>query len=261
MSACKVDSFRNNLPALKGWRAMELRANGRRAKGSGVREVYETLRNEILTLDLRPGAHLDETALAERFKLSRSPIREALIRLSGDGLVRTLSNRSTLVAPFDISTFPKYIEALDLLQRVNTRLAARLRSDDDIARIRERQAAFVEAVGRGISLELSETNRDFHLAIATAGKNPYLTEQYARLLDEGRRMMHLHFDYLKSAIDEDILSDEHDEMIQAVVEQDAERAERLAHDHTRQFRNRFFDYLAQNLAGDMSVDPLDEQKP
>lgn len=231
------------------------RANGRRAKGSGVREVYDTLRSEILTLELRPGAPLDETTLAERFKLSRSPIREALIRLAGEGLVRTLANRSTLVAPFDISTFPKYIEALDLLQRVNTRLAAQLRTSADIERIRENQAAFVEAVERGVNLELSETNRNFHVSIAMAGKNPYLTEQYARLLDEGRRMMHLHFDYLKSSVEEDILSDEHDQMIQAVVEQDVERAERLAHAHTRQLRNRFFDYLAQNLAGDMSVVP------
>ena len=66
---------------------MERELNSRRAKGSSVREVCETLRNDILTLELEPGAPLDETSLAARFNLSRSPIREALIRLAGEGLV------------------------------------------------------------------------------------------------------------------------------------------------------------------------------
>lgn len=55
-------------------------------------------------------------------------MREALIRLAGDDLVVTLSNRSTVVAPIDLQSFPKYVEALDVAQRMNTRLAAELLS-------------------------------------------------------------------------------------------------------------------------------------
>ncbi len=58
-------------------------AEPRRAKGSGVRLAYDTLRDEILALTLPPGALLDEMTLAERFGMSRSPVREALIRLAG----------------------------------------------------------------------------------------------------------------------------------------------------------------------------------
>jgi DNA-binding GntR family transcriptional regulator len=92
-----------------------------RVRGSSRKNVYETLRNEILTLALPPGQLLDETTLAERFGMSRSPIREALIRLAGDELVVTLPNRSTIVAPIEVATFPKYVEALDIAQRMNTR--------------------------------------------------------------------------------------------------------------------------------------------
>lgn len=99
-------------------------AEPRRTKGTGVRFAYETLRDEILSLALEPGALLDETSLAERFGMSRSPVREALIRLAGDDLVVTLANRSTIVAPIDIRSFPRYVEALDIAQRMNTRLAA-----------------------------------------------------------------------------------------------------------------------------------------
>ena len=52
----------------------------RRAKGTGVKFAYDSLRHDILTLDLPPGAVLDETSIAERFGMSRSPVREALIR-------------------------------------------------------------------------------------------------------------------------------------------------------------------------------------
>src|ERR671918_803387 len=95
----------------------------RRSKGAGWKSVYATLRTEIINLVLPPGQLLDETMLAERFDLSRSPVREALIRLAGDDLVVTLPNRSTIVAPIDVIAFPKYVEALDIAQRINTRLA------------------------------------------------------------------------------------------------------------------------------------------
>src|SRR5215813_11138237 len=104
----------------------------RRTKGAGWRSVYDTLRTEILSLTLAPGQLLDETSLAERFALSRSPVREALIRLAAEELVVTLPNRSTIVAPIELANFPKYVDALDIAQRVNTRLAAELRTDADL---------------------------------------------------------------------------------------------------------------------------------
>src|SRR5262245_46033781 len=76
----------------------------KRAKGTGWKSVYDTLRTEILSLELPPGQLLDETTLAERFDLSRSPVREALIRLSSEELVVTLPNRSTIVAPIEIAS-------------------------------------------------------------------------------------------------------------------------------------------------------------
>ena len=95
---------------------MESDEGDKRAKGPTWRHVYDTLRTEILALTLAPGQPLDETGLAERFGLSRSPVREALIRLSLEELVVTLPNRSTIVAPIEIATFPAYVDALDIAQ-------------------------------------------------------------------------------------------------------------------------------------------------
>lgn len=230
-----------------------MEADTRRAKGSSAKNVYDTLRNEILELKLAPGQLLDEMSLAERFDLSRSPIREALIRLGADGLVVTLPNRSTLVSPLEISNFPKYVEALSIAQRINTRLAAQLRTDEDIKRIRACQAGFEAAVNNGDHLLMSETNKDFHMAVAYAGQNPYLASFYERLLDEGRRMLHMHFQYLENSNDAYLLTDEHQHMIQAIVDRDIEQADKLAREHTRQFRDNFFEFMRQNLAKDMPL--------
>ncbi len=56
-------------------------------RGSGVSTVYETLRNEIIELKLPPGSPIDEQQLSDRFALSRTPIREALVRLAAEGLI------------------------------------------------------------------------------------------------------------------------------------------------------------------------------
>lgn len=225
-------------------------AEPKRAKGMGVRFAYETLRDEILCLALPPGMLLDETSLADRFGMSRSPVREALIRLAGDELVVTLANRSTVVAPIDIQSFPKYVEALDIAQRMNTRLAAELRSEADLLTIAKRQKAFVAAVKSGNHLAMSEANRAFHMAIAEAGRNPYLSSFYDRLLNQGRRMLHLHFDFIEKEQGGFLLTDEHDEMLEAIRNRDIERADRLAHSHTRQFQSNFIDFMKHNYLRD-----------
>ena len=173
-------------------------------------------------------------------------MREALIRLSGEDLVVTLSNRSTIVAPIDIQSFPKYVEALDIAQRMNTRLAAELRSEADLKAIAARQRDFVSAVKSGRHLAMSEANKNFHMAIAQAGRNPYLSAFYERLLNQGRRMLHLHFAYLEQGDGEVLLTDEHDEMLAAIRDRDVARADALAHAHTRQFRDNFISYMTQN---------------
>ena len=230
-------------------------SDARRAKGTGARHAYEALRDEILSMRLTPGQPLDETSLASRFGMSRSPVREALIRLAGEGLVVILPNRSTIVAPLDVMSFPKYVEALDIAQRMNTRLAAELRTEEDLKVIARRQKDFEAAVKSGRHLAMSETNKQFHMAIAAAGRNPYLANFYERLLNQGRRMLHLHFEFLERTHEGYLLTDEHVDMLEAIRARDVEKADRLAHGHTRQFRDNFIAFLKENYSRDMPLAP------
>jgi len=192
------------------------------AKGRGSKFVYDTHNREILSLALQPGTPLDETGLSERFAMSRSPVREALVRLSAcppvrlsacppvrlsaEGLVFMLSNRSTLVAPINFTEFPRYIEVLDFLQRINTRLAAQNQSDHEIERMEKQAKVFDQACIANDYLSMSASNRDFHMTSAAAGKNVYMVRAYGQLLDEGRRILHMHFDYIQDSATDTLLA-------------------------------------------------------
>lgn len=231
-------------------------------KETGSARVYSQLRADILRVALKPGTPLDENSLSERFGLSRSPIREALVRLSSEGLVQILANRSIVVAPIDFETVPQFLDALDLLQRVVTRSAARFRTDADLAEIRKAAAVYeiaaAESLATGDSQPMTETNYAFHMAIARAGKNSYYTNFYSRILDEGRRILHFHlaFMLLDPEISVDRLAMGHTEMVRAIEANDLDAAERAAHDHALQFKGRFMLYLMQSVTPDVRVDGM-----
>ncbi|WP_233857542.1 GntR family transcriptional regulator [Paraburkholderia sp. HD33-4] len=228
----------------------ETETNGRR---HGGRYIYEELRKQILTLQLKPGAPLDEVSLAAQFGLSRSPVRDALARLITEGLVTILPNRTTLVTPFEIEEFPKYVSALDLIQRAVTRLAALYRTDADLKRIQKADDVYMEAVDSGDFNAMSETNKALHMAIAQAANNPYFVGYYERLLGEGQRLLHLHFDYTTTSPSATKLGRDHAEIIDAIARKDADAAEKLAHEHTMLFQKRFLDYMRQNMTESMAL--------
>ncbi len=217
----------------------------RRTKGTSSKSVYDSIRDRILSLELGPGELLDETTLAERYNVSRSPIREALIRLAGDELVFTLPNRSTIVAPLAMESFPKYVEALDVACRMNCRLAAELRTDQDIEVLESRRRNFTDAVVAKDHLAMTGANASFHMAIAQAGRNPYMTSFYGRLLDLGRRILHMHFRYLERRDEGVLLTREHDSIVSAIRDKNVVKVVELAHEHTGHFRDNVMSLMQE----------------
>ncbi|SIQ43461.1 transcriptional regulator, GntR family [Rhizobium sp. RU35A] len=204
-----------------------------RRRGSGAKLVYDALRDEILDLVLAPGSAIDEVELAERFGMSRTPIREALVRLAGEGLIETLPNRSTLVAPIDFLNIHAYFDALTLMYRVTGRLAAEHHKPGDIVRITALQADFARAVEAQDALAMIATNAAFHLAIAEAGRNPYFTALFKRLLDEGRRILRLYYQSYDDRLPHRFVG-EHEEMIAAIAARDLGLSEQLGRVHADQ---------------------------
>lgn len=217
-----------------------------RVRGSGTQSVYTVLRREILAMTLTPGSPLDEVRLSDRFGMSRTPIREALLRLSGEGFVTTLPNRNTIVAPIDFAALPTYFDALTLMYRVTTRGAALHATSAAMGDIRRRQEEFAAAVVARDAFAMIEANREFHVAIAELAGNPYYTALFTRLLDEGRRILRLYYRTFDDRLPRQYV-DEHEEMIAAIEARDPERADQLAIRHAAQIVKQIQDYVARDL--------------
>lgn len=213
-------------------------------RGFGAIAIHRELREEILYLILKPGQLIEEVKIAQRFDVSRSPVREALVRLEVEGLVHTLPNKGTVVAGLNIEEFPQYIDALDLVQRAVTRLAAELRTDADLQNIKVKQEIFRDSVKQSDVIKMIQSNFDFHLAIAEAGRNSFLYDTYQRYLDAGRRMMRLYWlsyhDHLPPE-----LTETHEEIIHAIEKRDVDLAEKLAREHAEELHRQFIHQMSQ----------------
>ena len=223
-----------------------------RVRGLGAQTVYEKLRQGIIDLTLAPGSPLDEVSLSEQFQMSRTPIREALVRLSGDGLVTALPNRNTIVTPIDFVRLPVYFEALSLMYRVTTRSAAQHRRPEHMEPIRRYQQAFATAVERRDAISMIASNRDFHVAIAEAGGNFYFTSLFTRLLDEGRRILRLYYSTFDDRLPRQYV-DEHEAIVAAIEAGDVELGDRLGTEHAAQIVRQIQSFIARDTASNIEL--------
>lgn len=86
--------------------------------------------------------------------------------------------------------------------------------------------------------------------------NTRLAAFYERLLNQGRRMLHLHFRFLEDGNEGHLPTDEHDEMLAAIRDRDIDRADLLTHRHIRQFRDNFTDFMKRNYLTDFQLSPV-----
>jgi len=232
--------------------ASPIRKSTERKRGSGVQFIYGVLRDEILNLTLAPGSPIDEVQLSERLQMSRTPIREALVRLAAEGLVTTLPNRSTVVASIDFLNLHTFFDAITLMYRVTTRLAAENRTPADLEVIRARQADFAQAVAAQDALAMIGTNREFHAAIAAAGRNPYYEGLFLRLLDEGRRLLRLYYSSFDDRLPQRYVT-EHEEIISAIEAGDIAACDALGQAHADQITHQIRSMIAADRRHDIAL--------
>ena len=230
----------------------------KRSKGAGAEHAYQALRERILSLTLAPGADLEEGVLVETLGMSRTPVREAIIRLASEGLVTLTPNRGARVTSISLDEVRAFFEALDLCQRAITRLAASRRRKADRDRIDATEAAFETAAKKGDVDAMARTNFDFHMAVADAAGNPWLARFFGDLLNQGMRLSRLALVYdppsgrNRSQHGQDIV-EEHRRMIAAIAGGDVDAAEKLAGQHTDLFKRRVTGFVEENLVSNVAV--------
>ena len=191
--------------------------------------AYERIRGYVLGGEVMPGARLGQVELAERFGISRTPVREALRRLAGEGLVDLHSNRGFRVADLGLDAVLRRLEVRAILEPGIAALAAERRTGRDLELMKVAIADEAEARD---GIEAHDASRRFHIALARASGNEELVRviESLWLVEVGRRLL-----FRRSAEPDWQRTDasEHREVLAAVHEGRATDAERLMDRHVR----------------------------
>ncbi len=237
-----------------------------RPKGTGSQRIYDVIRSRILSLKMPPGSAIDENALVSEFGLSRTPVREALIRLETDGYVMLQPNRGASVSPLDIEEIPELLEAMELCLRATSRWAALRRTDEDIAAMKHQQDRLEEATRREDFGSMSEANAAFHLAVAASARNRHLRRLYESLLPQYHRLSMSLFasakasgPFYKKYFGQ--VSTEHRQLIRAIEAGDAAKADELAQAHAKLIGRRLEVYVWSSLSNPMPIFDVEPRLP
>jgi len=146
-----------------------------------------------VTLRIAPGEVLSEYALAEQLGLGRTPIREALQRLAGEGLVAILPRKGILVTETDAGAQLLVLEVRRELERLLCRAAAARATVQERARLREIAAGMDRASRRNDDMAFMRLDRDLNQLIVEAAHNEYAARTMRSLQGLSRRFWYLHY--------------------------------------------------------------------
>ncbi|NQV99330.1 MAG: GntR family transcriptional regulator [Rhodospirillales bacterium] len=199
------------------------------------------LERDIIAGLLKPGARLDEVSLAERFQVSRTPIREALLQLSSMGLVQLRPRRGAVVAEIGLKELLDMFEVMAELEGMCGRLAARRATKPELDHLQDVHAASEDAVTAGDYDAYYRCNVAFHETIYQASRNLFLAEQTMKLRNRlaPYRRSQLHQNGRLSGS-----FNEHKAILAALIAQDGAAAERLMQGHLTAQGGSMNDFIA-----------------
>jgi DNA-binding GntR family transcriptional regulator len=144
-------------------------------------QIAQRLRTMIATDELKPGERLRERTLAERLDVSRTPLREALKELAGDGLVVVLPKRGAVVADLSPAAIGEKLDVLGVIEAFGGEEACKRATDQEIAEIRALHHEMHAAYERRDRMNYFRLNQAIHASIIAASKNLTLIQVHERL--------------------------------------------------------------------------------
>jgi len=199
--------------------------------------VYEKLRDDIFAFRLLPGDRFAENDVAERLQVSRTPVREALMRLQSEGLVRGYFRNGWEVVPID---FSRFAALYDLREMIELHAVRRLCTYAPVGASETARTAWLAEAGAiwrvppaqqlSDGLAVAALDERFHLMLVAAAGNPETDAVYRQVTEHIRIMRRLDFAY------GDCIADtyaEHVAILDAIAAGDTSGASQLAEQHIK----------------------------
>jgi len=209
-------------------------------------DIYTILRREILSCAIPPGAEIKDAEFAERFSVSRSPVRDALLRLEAEGLVLINPRKGYRAAPISIADARDLFAFRAILEPACAASVAAEASDEGLMSLdRFRSMEGSGAADRGVAASFVAYNREFHLAIARLCSNRRIQETTVGLIEQFDRFVTVSISRDASEQHADLIA-EHCDIIDALQARDGKRAGRILARHAGRARKRVLAALARS---------------
>ena len=190
--------------------------------------VFNTLRQAILTGELKPGERLMEIHLANRLGVSRTPIREAIRKLELEGLVTMIPRRGAEVAQITEKSMSDVLEVRRAMDALCAELACERISDEEIRDLKVACDNFERAVRSKDAKKIAQADVELHDIIVKATGNSRLIQLINNLSEQ---MYRYRYEYIKDASQHSRLIEEHRIIYESIVRKDKETASRAAKMH------------------------------
>jgi len=195
--------------------------------------AYEAIKHQIVTCELKPGEALTVNELAKAFDLGRTPVIQAIDRLTIEGLVMVMPRKGVVVSPVSLDDFVAIIEMRLLNEGRAARWAAERAGDAEINRMKANLDATWRAAKRGNITDFIALDREFHRFVAQATRNSILSEFLAKLHDKSFRFW---FISLRAPDHNFRVSEQHAAILEGIRKHDPKVAEKAMRDHISSFR-------------------------
>jgi DNA-binding GntR family transcriptional regulator len=202
--------------------------------------AYETIKQLILTYNVEPGEQLHIEDLSKKMKVSRTPIREALLKLESEDLVEANSRVGFFVKEITKKDLLELFEIREITEGFAARKAALLLEDADLAWINKLQKEAVAAVKAGDLNKFNEKEIALHTFIIEKSQNQRLLNLVESIKDLTYRQRLL---ALKSIDNVKKSLGEHQEVITALQNRNSKSAYKAMSDHISSVKNRMLDIL------------------
>ncbi|MEI4768136.1 GntR family transcriptional regulator [Psychrobacillus sp. FJAT-51614] len=213
-------------------------------KGTTLKnQVYDYLKEQIIMGRLNPGERLIEEKISEELQVSRSPIRESIRMLEKDGLLHVNASGGVTVVEPTIQDYQQLFECRVEMEPLAAFYAAQRRSSEQVKSIRTSLLRMGKITEKNNIKKVHDSNEDFHEAIVTSSGNKFLVSMISQFRG-------VNSFYRKSILEEnpyhaEHVIYEHQQIFQAIVDQDAELAKSLMRDHIMNDYKLFMEYCSK----------------
>lgn len=190
--------------------------------------IFDTLRDAIISGELKPGERLMEVQLAEKMGVSRTPVREAIRKLELEGWVLMTARKGASVSGLSMKDIMDVLEVRAALDGEAAFLAASRIKDDELKDLKTIEAQFAKNVEKGNFQDMIKKDVEFHEAIYRSSRNDKLMQLVSNLREQVHRFRIM---YTKDFSTPGNLVKEHIEIFEAITSRDGQKAQKAAYAH------------------------------